>query len=53
MRRANWTCEHCRNQLAEEVHHLNGVDDNRLVALLAVCYDCHRELEEAKRRAGA
>ena len=50
MRRAGDVCEHCRNRLAEEVHHLNGVDDNRLQSLLAVCRDCHTALEAEKRR---
>jgi hypothetical protein len=49
MRRANWTCERCRERLAQEVHHLNGLDDNRLEALQAVCTTCHLELEAEKR----
>jgi hypothetical protein len=50
MRRANWMCERCRERLAQEVHHLGELSDNRLEQLLAVCYDCHRELEAEKRQ---
>jgi cytochrome c553 len=48
MRRANWISEHCRNRLADEVHHLNALEDNRMESLLAVCAGCHHELEAAK-----
>jgi hypothetical protein len=48
MRRAGGICEHCRNRLADEIHHLNGVEDNRLESLLAVCVGCPRELEAEK-----
>jgi hypothetical protein len=49
MRRAGWVCERCQDRLAAEVHHLHGLADNRLEALLAVCGPCHRELEREKR----
>jgi hypothetical protein len=51
MRRAEWICQRCGDRLAEECHHLNGVDDNRLESLLAVCRDCHTALEAEKRAA--
>jgi 5-methylcytosine-specific restriction endonuclease McrA len=49
MRRANWTCERCGERLAQEIHHLGSLSDNRLEMLIAVCRPCHRALEAEKR----
>ena len=49
LKRADGVCERCENRLAEEIHHLNGVGDNRLEMLLAVCHPCHVEIEAEKR----
>ena len=48
-RRAGHLCERCGDRVAEEVHHLNGVEDNAWESLMAVCGPCHRELERDKR----
>ena len=48
-RRAGWICERCHDRVAEEVHHLGGAGRQRVGALMAVCRDCHRELEREKR----
>ena len=45
LRRAEWICERCRDRLADEVHHLGELTDNRLESLLAVCRKCHLALE--------
>jgi 5-methylcytosine-specific restriction endonuclease McrA len=44
MARAGGVCERCEDRLADEIHHLDGLKDNRLEALLAVCHSCHRAL---------
>jgi hypothetical protein len=44
MARAGGVCARCGDRLADEIHHLNGLEDNRIEALLAVCHNCHREL---------
>jgi hypothetical protein len=49
LRRARGMCERCHHELALEVHHLGGLGDNRLEALLAVCKSCHAQLEAEKR----
>jgi hypothetical protein len=49
MRRAGWTCERCCDRLAQEIHHLGELTDNRIEMLLAVCQPCHRALEAEKR----
>jgi hypothetical protein len=49
LRRAGGFCERCQMWPADEVHHLNGVEDNHPEALLAVCRRCHLALEAEKR----
>lgn len=49
LREAQFICERCGERVAEEVHHLNGVEDNRMQSLMAVCFPCHRQLEIEKR----
>lgn len=52
LRRNDGVCERCGDRLAEEIHHLRGLDDNSMEALLAVCRGCHRALEAEKRAGG-
>jgi hypothetical protein len=49
LRRSGGVCERCGERLVEEVHHLHGVEDNRLSSLLGVCRVCHIVLEQEKR----
>ncbi len=49
MSEAGFICESCGERVAEEVHHLNGLEDNRVQSLMAVCRDCHRALEAETR----
>lgn len=49
LREAGYVCQRCHERLAEEVHHLGPLTDNRLHRLLAVCKRCHRALEAEKR----
>jgi 5-methylcytosine-specific restriction endonuclease McrA len=49
MRRAGSICERCGERVAEEVHHLGELSDNRLDRLIAVCKPCHLQLEAEKR----
>ena len=51
LRNAGWVCQQRGDRIASEVHHLHGLEDNQMESLLAVCVDCHRELERAKRAA--
>ena len=48
-KRGGYICERCRNAISEEVHHVRGLDDNRLESLMGLCRRCHREAEAAKR----
>jgi hypothetical protein len=49
LRRGGGMCERCREAVAEEVHHLGELSDNRPESLLAVCRACHRALGAEKR----
>lgn len=41
LKRADWRCEECGDFKELEVHHLNGVTDNRMENLRALCRPCH------------
>lgn len=48
--RAQGLCEGCRDNPAEEVHHLNyeNVGDEFLFQLVALCSECHKRYHEEK-----
>ena len=44
-------CEDCREELFQQVHHIDGdPSNNDEDNLMLVCYDCHKEIEKLKPR---
>ena len=41
LERDSYLCQDCGSGPPNEVHHLNGRDDNRLGSLLTLCPPCH------------
>jgi hypothetical protein len=45
--RAEYRCEHCDNEIVQQVHHKDGDPaNNEHSNLMAVCYNCHKTLHQ-------
>lgn len=49
--RAEYRCEHCDNDICEQIHHKDGNPaNNEYSNLMAVCYRCHKTLDQYVRK---
>ena len=43
--RAEYRCEHCQNDIIQQIHHIdNNPSNNDISNLQGVCYECHKVL---------